>query len=530
MNPEPAVKAEIEDLRREIEYHNWRYYVLDDPEISDAKYDLLFRKLQKLEEKYPALTDPNSPTRKVGAPPVEAFGTTFPREVPMLSLANAFDHEEFVAFDERAGKTLLNKKLLGDSEDIEYICEPKLDGLAIEVGYRDGKLAVGSTRGDGTVGEIITENIKTIKSIPLKLRSEEKPPELLRVRGEVFIRVADFEKLNSSRRENGEPEFANPRNAAAGSLRQLDSRVTAGRPLDVYFYATDGKEREETGIKKRRELLDWLSKLGLKTNPLNKLCSGIERAGDYYEKILAKRDTMDYNIDGVVVKVNDFAMSDELGAVARSPRWSIAYKFPPEQAVTVITDIIVQVGRTGVLTPVAVMEPVRVGGVEVTRATLHNQDEIDGKDVRVGDTVVIQRAGDVIPEVVAPVKEKRKGNPRRFVMPKKCPVCGAAAVRAEGESAHRCTGSACQAQLRERIGHFASRSAMDIEGLGEKLVNQFVDAGLIKDVADLYELTAKRIAGLCYSIPERDGSRVTSSGIIKSNCPHSSSCTLIGYL
>ncbi len=486
-----GIKGEIGGLRLVLEHHNWRYYVLDDPEISDSAYDGLFRRLQKLEKEHPELSDSNSPTQKVGAPPIEAFGT-ITHEEPMLSLANAFTRDELLAFDERV------KKLLDTTEDIEYVCEPKLDGLAVEVEYVNGEFTTGSTRGDGITGENITKNIRTIKSIPGRLRREGKVPQRLQVRGEVIIRTADFEKLNLSRRENGEPEFANPRNAAAGSLRQLDSRITAQRPLDVYFYATSGREEKE-GIRpeKRWDLLMWLSNLGLTTNRENKLCAGINEAFEYYEDILARRDTLDYSIDGVVLKVNDFSDSEKkLRSTARNPKWSIACKFPPEQATTVITDIIVQVGRTGVLTPVAVMEPVRVGGVEVSRATLHNQDEIDNKDVRIGDTVIIQRAGDVIPEVVEPVREKRKGSPPRFVMPGKCPVCGAKAVREEGEAAYRCMGTACPAQLKERIGHFASRGAMDIEGLGDKLVNQFVDAGIIKNAADLYDLTAEDLMKL----------------------------------
>jgi DNA ligase (NAD+) len=482
-----STKAEVDALREQIEYHNWRYYVRNDPEISDAEYDRLFRTLQELEERHPELADPSSPTQKVGAPPIEAFGTVT-HTVPMLSLGNAFDREELLAFDERV------KKFLGREEDMEYVCEPKLDGVAIEIEYADGELTVGSTRGDGVTGENVTENVRTIRSIPLRLRPGGKTPVRLQARGEIFMRGADFDKLNAGRRERGEPEFANPRNAAAGSLRQLDSKITATRPLDAYFYTVG--EVEGHRPKTQWELLEWLRDLGLRTNPLNRVCGGGADVEGYYGEILSQREDIEYNIDGVVIKVNDFSLQDRLGHVARSPRWAVAYKFPPEQAETVVEDIIVQVGRTGVLTPVAVMKPVRVGGVEVSRATLHNQDEIDAKDVRIGDAVIIQRAGDVIPEVVSSIKKKRKGRPPRFVMPADCPVCGARVVRPEGEAAHRCTGSACPAQIKERIAHFASRGGMDIEGLGEKLVNQFVKAGLVGNVADLYSLTKEKLLGL----------------------------------
>ncbi len=482
-----SARNEIAKLRELIEYHNWRYYVKDDPEISDAEYDALFRKLQKLEEENPQLADPSSPTQKVGAPPIEAFGTVT-HAVPMLSLGNAFDRDEFAAFHERV------TKLLEREDHVEYVCEPKLDGVAFEAEYVNGELIVGSTRGDGVTGENITENLRTVRSIPLRLRAAGGAPARLQGRGEVFMRSTDFDRLNAMRREQGEPEFANPRNAAAGSLRQLDSRVTAARPLDAYFYTVGEIEGDRPGS--QSALLEWLRDLGLSTNPLNRVCSGIQEVGKYYDDILARRQDLEYTIDGVVIKVNEASLQDRLGHVARSPRWAVAYKFPPEQAETVIEDIIVQVGRTGVLTPVAVMKPVRVGGVEISRATLHNQDEIDAKDVRRGDAVVIQRAGDVIPEVVTSIKKRRKGNPPRFTMPSACPACGAAVVRAEGEAAHRCTGSSCPAQTKERIAHFVSRGGMDIEGLGAKLADQFVEAGLVKNVADLYALTKEKLLEL----------------------------------
>jgi DNA ligase (NAD+) len=496
-----AAIDEIRKLRELIEYHNWRYYVKDDPEITDAEYDKLFRKLQKLEEENPKYADPSSPTRKVGAPPLEAFGTVT-HTVPMLSLGNVFGRDELVAFDERV------RKLLEREDDIEYVCEPKLDGVAFEVEYADGELTVGSTRGDGVTGENITENLRTVRSIPLRLRGAGGAPARLQARGEVFMRSADFDRLNAARREQGEPEFANPRNAAAGSLRQLDSRVTASRPLDAYFYTVGEVEGDRPGS--QSALLEWLRELGLSTSPMNGVCTGIDDVAKYYDDILARREELEYSIDGVVIKVNDASLQDRLGHVARSPRWATAYKFPPEQAETVIEDIIVQVGRTGVLTPVAVMKPVRVGGVEVSRATLHNQDEIDAKDVRVRDAVVIQRAGDVIPEVVTSIKKKRKGDPPRFTMPSSCPACGAAVVRPEGEAAHRCTGSSCPAQTKERIAHFVSRGGMDIEGLGAKLADQFVEAGLVKDVADIYTLGMEDLLEL-ERMAERSASNLLES-------------------
>ena len=478
-------RRRIEELRELIRYHNYRYYVLDSPEISDAEYDRLFRELQELEEKFPEFVTPDSPTQRVGAQPAEEFGTV-PHTIPMLSLDNAMDEEEVREFDERV------KRFLGTDEDIEYVAEPKLDGLGVELVYERGRLVVGSTRGDGFVGEDVTQNLRTIRAVPLVLLGD--PPERLEVRGEVIMHIEDFRELNRRRAEEGEPLFANPRNAAAGSVRQLDPRITASRPLNIFFYGVGQVVGREFST--HWEVLQALRSWGLRTNPLNRLCRNVDEAVDYYRELLKIREELPYEADGVVIKVNRLDLQRRLGEKARSPRWAIAYKFPPRQATTVIKDIVVQVGRTGVLTPVAIMEPVHVGGVEVKRATLHNQDEIDKKDVRIGDTVIVQRAGDVIPEVVAVVKERRTGKERPFRMPERCPVCGAKVVRLPDEAAHRCTNSACPAQVKERIRYFASKNAMDIEGLGVKLVAQLVDKGLVKDVGDLYFLTKEQLASL----------------------------------
>jgi len=481
-----VIRKRAEKLREEIEYHNYRYYILDQPEISDAQYDRLMRELEKLEEQYPELRTPNSPTQRVGAPPLEEFEIVR-HTLPMLSLANAFDETEAKDFDKRV------KKLLGTSSDIEYVTEPKLDGLAVELVYERGQFIVGSTRGDGINGENITQNLRTIKTIPLQLiRKEASVPERLEVRGEVIIQLKRFKELNRKREELGEPLFANPRNAAAGSVRQLDSKITAERPLEIYCYGI-GEVRGRT-FKSHWEILQTLSKWGLRINPNIQRCKHIEDVIAYYHEVNEKREKLPYEIDGIVIKVNQLDLQTRLGEISRSPRWALAFKFQPKQETTKIQDIIVQVGRTGALTPVAVMEPVKVGGVEVSRATLHNQDEIDKKDVRVGDTVVIQRAGDVIPEVVQVIESKRTGKEKKFRMPSKCPVCGAEVIKEE--AIHRCIGLDCPAQLKGRIKHFASKRAMDIEGLGVKLIDQLVDKGFIKDVADIYYIEKKQLIEL----------------------------------
>jgi DNA ligase (NAD+) len=481
-----GIKKRVKKLREEIEYHNNRYYILDQPEISDAQYDRLMRELEKLEEEYPKLRSPNSPTQRVGATPLEAFEIVR-HTFPMLSLANAFDESEAKDFDKRV------KKFLGYSAEITYVAEPKLDGLAVELVYERGQFVVGSTRGDGVNGENITQNLRTIKTIPLQIIRKEVPvPERLVVRGEVIIQLKKFKELNRKREEIGEPLFANPRNAAAGSVRQLDSKITAERPLEIYCYGL-GEVTGQT-FKTHSEILQTFPKWGLRTNPNIQRYQNIDEVLEYYHKMNEKRETLPYEIDGIVIKVDRLDLQTRLGEISRSPRWALAFKFQPKQETTKILDIIVQVGRTGAITPVAVMEPVKVGGVEVSRATLHNQDEIDKKDVRVGDTVVIQRAGDVIPEVVQVITSKRKGTEKKFRMPSKCPVCGAEVIKEE--AIHRCIGLDCPAQLKGRIKHFASKRAMDIEGLGVKLIDQSVDKGLIKDVADIYYINKEKLIEL----------------------------------
>jgi len=481
-----AIKKRVEKLREEIEYHNYRYYILDQPDISDAQYDRLMRELEKLEEEFPELRSLNSPTQRVGAPPLEAFEIVR-RTLPMLSLSNAFDENEARDFDKRV------KKNLGSSEEITYVAEPKLDGLAVELVYEGGHLMVGSTRGDGVNGENITQNLRTTKTIPLQLVRKEIPvPERLEVRGEVIIQIEKFKALNRKREEMGELPFANPRNAAAGSVRQLDPKVTRERPLEIYCYGVG--EVRGRNFKTHHEILQTLPKWGLRTNPHFRRCRNIDEVLEYYYEMNEKRENLPYEIDGIVIKVDRIDLQTRLGEISRSPRWALAFKFAPKQETTKILNIIVQVGRTGALTPVAVMEPVRVGGVEVSRATLHNQDEIDRLDVRVGDTVIIQRAGDVIPEVVQVITSKRTGREKKFRMPSTCPVCGAEVIKEEVIC--RCIGLDCPAQLKGRIKHFASKRAMDIDGLGVKLIDQLVDKGLIKDIADIYYIKKEELIEL----------------------------------
>ena len=481
------IQKRIEALRAQIRTHNYRYYVLDDPEIPDVEYDRLMRELEALEAAHPEFITEDSPTQRVGAEPVEAFGTV-EHAIPMLSLENAFNEEELRELDARV------KRLLGTEEDVVYIAEPKFDGVAVELVYEQGRFVVGSTRGDGFVGEDVTQNLRTVRSLPLVLMAGEPIPERVEVRGEVILGIEAFEALNRRREGEGQPLFANPRNAAAGSLRQLDPRITAERPLDLFCYAV-GRIQGRT-FERHGEVLEALKRWGLKVNPHIRRCANVQEALDYYTDMEAMREDLDYEIDGVVLKVDRFDLQRRLGEKSRSPRWAVAYKFPPKQETTVIRDIVVQVGRTGALTPVAIMEPVRVGGVEVRRATLHNQEEIVRKDVRIGDTVVVQRAGDVIPEVVHVIPSMRTGKERRFVIPDRCPVCGAEVLKSEEEAVVRCTGLSCPAQLKERVRHFASKGAMDIDGLGDKLVAQLVDKGLVQDVADLYTLSKEDLAGL----------------------------------
>ena len=489
--------GKMKALKAAILYHNRRYYQLDAPEITDAEYDGLMRELQALEAEFHSLAAPDSPTQRVGAPPLNKFAPVA-HLTPMLSLANAFSAEEIREFDRRC------RRFLRSEETIRYIVEPKLDGLAVNLIYEQGVFVVGSTRGDGAVGEDITLNLRTIPATPLVIprRNDNAPngtalpivPELIEVRGEVCMEREAFSKLNSRREAEGEAPFANPRNAAAGSLRQLDSRITAKRPLTLFCYAIGAAQ--EAAFRTQGDILRALAAWGFMVNDLIKPAADIEECIQYYHHIGEIREGLPYEIDGSVIKVDDLSLQERLGFVARSPRWAIACKFAALGEQTVIEEIIIQVGRTGVLTPVAVMRPVRVGGVMVSRATLHNQDEIDRKGVRIGDTVVVQRAGDVIPEVAEVVKALRTGEERPFVMPALCPECGSHIVRLEGEAAHRCIGMACPAQIRERIAHFASRGGLDIEGLGEKMVTQLVTSGLIADPADLYFLTREQLLGL----------------------------------
>jgi DNA ligase (NAD+) len=476
-----AAARRIQELRAEIEHHNRLYYQEDRPEITDAEYDLLFRELMELEERYLDLATHSSPTRRVGSAPLEKFAQLRHR-VPMLSLENAFTEGEITEFDERVKRFL---GMAGDAE-ISYVCEPKMDGLAVELVYEDGAFTVGSTRGDGFTGEEITRNLETVKSIPMRLATDA-PPKLLEVRGEVYLPLAPFQRLNAEREAAGEPPFANPRNAAAGSLRQLDSRITARRPLAIFCYAPGMVEGIE--FTSQDHFLATIATWGLPVNPLIRTVAGVAGIIDFYREMAAQRETLPYEIDGVVVKVDSFTLQRELGEKSRSPRWALAIKFPPRQAVTVVEDIVPQVGRTGVVTPVAHLRPVEVSGVMVARATLHNWEEMEKKDIRIGDTVVVERAGDVIPAVVRVMTEKRTGAERVLPIPATCPECGSEVVKIPDEVAVRCLGLSCPAQIRESIIHFASRRAMDIEGLGDRFIEQLLRLKLVRNVADLYTLT-----------------------------------------
>jgi len=474
-------------LREQVQRHDYRYYVLDDPEISDARYDALMAELRALEAAHPELVTPDSPTQRVGGSPSAAFGEVV-HAVPMLSLDNAFSDQDVIDFDRRVRERL-------DVESVDYSAEPKIDGLAISLRYEHGRLALAATRGDGTKGEDVTANVRAIRSVPLALRGARLPP-LLEVRGEVYMARHSFEQLNRRAAERGEKTFVNPRNAAAGSLRQLDPQVTASRSLDLYCYgvgASDGWHPP----RRHSEVLAALRDLGLRTCPQIEVVSGVAGALDYYARMGARRDSLGYDIDGVVYKVDRIDWQRDLGFVARAPRWAVAHKFPAQEETTVVRDVEFQVGRTGALTPVARLEPVFVGGVTVSNVTLHNMDELARKDVRIGDTVVVRRAGDVIPEVVRVVPELRPRDAREVELPSRCPVCGSHVTRAEGEAVARCTGGlVCSAQRREALRHFASRRAMDIEGLGDRLVEQLVDAGRVETPADLYSLDADELAGL----------------------------------
>ncbi len=491
-----AVPAEAarraRQLREEIERHNYAYYVLDAPTIPDAEWDAMFRELQALEARYPELATPDSPTQRVGGPP-RADLREVRHAVPMLSLNNAFSEEEAIAFDQRVRDTLARANVpLGE---VEYACELKFDGLAINLRYERGVLVEAATRGDGTVGEDVTPNVRTIHSVPLKLRAAQ-PPAVLEARGEVVMFRRDLERLNERQRARGEKEFANPRNAAAGALRQLDPKITAQRRLHFFAYGL-GELRGATEPQTHWAALEWIASLGLPVNDERALVHGAAGLLGFYRRALRKRPELPYDIDGVVYKVNAHALQRALGYVSRAPRFAIAHKFPAQEATTQVLDIEVQVGRTGALTPVARLAPVQVGGVTVTSATLHNEDEIRRKDVRIGDTVIVRRAGDVIPEVVAVVPERRPAHTRPFHMPAKCPVCGSAVERPADEAIARCTGGlVCPAQRKQALRHFAGRRALDIEGLGEKLIDQLVDAGLVRTPADLFRLDLDTLSNL----------------------------------
>jgi DNA ligase (NAD+) len=478
-------KARTDALRREIAEHDYRYYVLDEPSIPDAEYDRLMRELLALEAQFPALVTPDSPSQRVGGAPSAAFAPV-QHEVPMLSLANAFDEGEVRDFDRRV------RELSGEAA-VDYHCEPKFDGLAISLRYEGGALVQAATRGDGSTGEDVTANVRTIAAIPLRLRGE--PPPLLEVRGEVYMPRDGFARLNAEQLARGEKPFANPRNAAAGSLRQLDPRITASRPLRFYAYGHGRVDGDLPG--RHGERLAALQRYGLPVCGLRRLVPDIDGCLRYYAELGRRRPSLPYDIDGVVYKVDRIDLQERLGYVSRAPRWALAHKFPAEEALTVLENIEVQIGRTGAVTPVARLKPVFVGGVTVTNATLHNEDELRRKDVRIGDSVVVRRAGDVIPELVRVLPERRPADARPFEMPRQCPVCGSAIVRLEGEAVSRCSGGLyCPAQRKASLAHFASRRAMDIDGLGDKLIEQLVDRGLVCDVSDLYRLDAATLAGL----------------------------------
>jgi DNA ligase (NAD+) len=479
----------IATLRREIDEHNRRYYLLDAPTISDAEYDRMLRELEKLEAAHPALASSDSPTQRVGSPPLSAF-TPAKHLRPMLSLANVFDADELAEFVGRVHKGL-------KSDAVTFVCEPKLDGVAVNLLYEAGRLVRGATRGDGETGEDVTANVRTIATVPLALekgKGRAKAPKRIEIRGEVVIPVRDFVRLNTEREEEGQPVFANPRNAAAGALRQLDSSITASRPL--LFFAHSQGLAEPDALSHHSKFLAAAAEWGFRIHPLIRRARTLADMLGYYEKLGEQRERLGVDIDGIVVKVDSFADQDRLGQVSRSPRWAAAFKFKPRQAVTRVRDIVPSVGRLGTITPLAELEPVFVGGVTISNASLHNMDEVERKDVRIGDWVTIERAGDVIPYVVGPIVERRDGSERRFVMPKKCPSCGERVERFEGEVAYRCVNRSCPTQLREALRHFASKNAMDIDGLGDKLVAQLVQAEIVASFADLYRLDAATLEGL----------------------------------
>ncbi|MCW9013982.1 MAG: NAD-dependent DNA ligase LigA [Gammaproteobacteria bacterium] len=482
------IAEKIAQLRQQLNHHSYQYYVVDDPEIPDIEYDRLYRELQKLEKDHPELITNDSPTQRVGDQPLASFAQV-KHELPMLSLDNVFNEQELSEFYRR-----IQQRLEYDGS-IEFAAEPKLDGLAVSLLYEHGVLVRAGTRGDGTTGEDITQNVRTIHSVPLRLMRDY--PDILEVRGEVFMPKAGFEALNRKARENDEKVFVNPRNAAAGSLRQLDPKITASRPLAMYCYAVGKVEGMTSTVTTHSEMLNQLMAWGLPLCKERAVVTDVAGCLEYFNQLAEKRDALPYDIDGIVYKVNNLRWQRDLGFVAKAPRWAIAHKFPAQEEITRVNDIEFQVGRTGALTPVARLEPVFVGGVTVSNATLHNMDEVERKDVRIGDQVIVRRAGDVIPEVVRVVPGSRQGSPDKVKLPAQCPVCGSDILQQEGEAVARCSGGLfCQAQRKESIKHFASRKAMDIDGLGDKLVEQLVDAGLIDHVDDLFDLTVDQLSGL----------------------------------
>jgi DNA ligase (NAD+) len=483
---EADVNKEILKLRDEVRHHEELYYVNDNPEISDSEYDELLARLQELETQHPELITPDSPTQRVGGRPAEGFPEVVHRR-PMLSLENTYNIEELVAFDQRCQR-------LAEGRPVEYVAELKIDGVSISLHYKGAILARGVTRGDGRIGEEVTQNARTIRSVPLKLRTQKSLGPEIEVRGEVFIPRRVFERTNAEREEQGEPRFANPRNAAAGTLRQLDSKAVAKRRLDMFAYDLIAGERKP--FPTHWEALDWMEAAGFRVNPHRKLCSSIEAVIDFCNRMETQRDDLDYEIDGLVVKVNSTTLQDEFGTTAKAPRWAVAYKYPARQATTRVVSIVVQVGRTGALTPVANLEPVLLAGTTVSRATLHNADEVKRLGVRIGDWVLIEKGGEVIPKVLKVIKSKRTGEEKAFRMPRKCPVCGGEISKVEGEVVSRCIAADCPAQLMGKILHFASRRAMRIEGLGESLVDQLVRKDMLRDFGDLYKLTLDEVAGL----------------------------------
>ena len=473
------------ELRRELNFHNYRYYTLDDPAISDSQYDALMRELRAIEEQHPELLTADSPTQRVGGDPSPAF-TEVEHSRPMLSLGNAFDFEELSAW---------HRRVIGlvDGAPFEMVCELKIDGLAVNLTYEDGVLLQGATRGNGTTGEDVTRNLRTIRTIPISLR--DGAPGRLEVRGEVYLPVAEFRRLNEERAERGEPLYANPRNTGAGSIRQLDPKVTAVRNMQIWVYSVGDPDAPEVPDN-HWDALKWLKGLGFRINPANRLCHSVEEVQDYYQEWLEKRHDLPYEADGVVVKVSQLDLQDQLGVVGREPRWAVAYKFPAEQAITKLLHIGINVGRTGSLNPYAVLQPVVVSGATVQHASLHNEEDIHRKDIRVGDTVIIERAGDVIPQVVAPVLSQRTGEEQMFRMPEHCPECGTPVVKNDDDAMHRCPNQSCPAQFFELLKHFVSKGAADIDGLGERWCGILMDQGMVSDVADLYRLEKAQLLEL----------------------------------